>query len=173
MSRFITKIPVPIETTVALLPKKSDIEEVRLSEDGKSVEIAWSNDWRRTAFTVPIDWSLNTLKARQMPRGVIRIDGEPTTGEPQLPAPAAKPAELCLNRFGAYTCRLIKGHTEKCRTERGIENGEPSTGTPAPVAKPEAEAYVLENKMPTHSAEPDTAQSTLDKPEFVQDKVVQ
>lgn len=85
MSRFTTKIPVKLDEVIGLFPPKSDVHEVRLSEDNAFVEIEWSNDWLQTPFTVPIEYPLENFWAKQLPEKV-------TSKLPQ-PSPAEQGAE--------------------------------------------------------------------------------
>ena len=90
MSKFVTKIPVNIEEVLKLLPVKSDVQETRLSEDGKTIEIEWSNDWMQTPYTVPHEWPLETFWAKTLPDKVV---DKMAVKSIQLPSPAPESKE--------------------------------------------------------------------------------
>lgn len=71
MSLFITKIPVDVQAVTDLLPERSIVDSVSLSEDGKSVEIHWQNDCRLSPFTVETEWPLDILKDGMLPAKVL------------------------------------------------------------------------------------------------------
>lgn len=73
MSKFITKIPTQVDDIRKLLPEGSDLHEVRLSEDGKQIEVEWGNDWRQTPFTVPHEWPVEFLCAGTVPEKVTIV----------------------------------------------------------------------------------------------------
>lgn len=82
MSKFITKIPINVEEVVAMLPKRSDVESVSLSEDGKTIELLWGNDWMKTPFTFPLEWDIAHLIAKTEPEKVV--GNQPVTPHPPI-----------------------------------------------------------------------------------------
>ena len=71
MSQFITKLPVNLDAVKKLLPKRSDLLSVTLSENGSEVEIRWSNDDMHSGRTFDFDWPMAFLEKKKCPPGVV------------------------------------------------------------------------------------------------------
>ena len=71
MSQFITRIPVNLDAVKKLLPKRSDLQSVTLSEDGQNVEVIWSNDDMHSGRTFAFEWPMANLERKKCPNGVV------------------------------------------------------------------------------------------------------
>jgi hypothetical protein len=86
MSLFTTTIKVPVDAVLATLPPKSVFKGrpgLRLSEDGRSVLVEWSNERWVTPWTRAREVSLGVLEGSEPQPAWLEIKGEagPTPAE--------------------------------------------------------------------------------------------
>lgn len=95
MSNFITRIPVNLEAVTKLLPKGSHVYAVDLA--GDSIELRWCNDDVETGYTFFLDWPLDLLKKRKLPKGATekerrQTDASVAAAKVEAPASPRKPS---------------------------------------------------------------------------------
>lgn len=82
MSKFITNLSIDVQAVLEMLPPGTSIQEVRLTESKRAVEILWENDNLLTPYTVPIPFPLENLSG-DLPKNVQRKDApKVATNEP-------------------------------------------------------------------------------------------
>lgn len=71
MSKFLTTLSIDVQAVLEMLPAGSSIQDVRLTETKRAVEILWDNDNLRTPYTVPIPFPLENLNG-DLPKNVTK-----------------------------------------------------------------------------------------------------
>ena len=69
MSTFKTNIPVDVDGVRRLLPKDSFVESVEWNPLTQQVEVIWSNRNCVTPFSVPVEWTVQMLHDKALPKG--------------------------------------------------------------------------------------------------------
>lgn len=91
MSKFLTSIPVDVDSVTKALPAGSYLHKVEYNEDTKAVDVVWDCDAFVTPFDHPVEFPVAKLQALQTaPAPIPEPAADATnTGE----APANAPAE--------------------------------------------------------------------------------
>lgn len=96
MSKFVTTIPVDVHGVLALLPKRATPLDVRFDPELEVVAVEWDDDDLVTPFTFPLEYSIERLKADQLPEKTVLRNGAPakSAGGKKFTLQKAKPQEL-------------------------------------------------------------------------------
>lgn len=86
MSQFVTKLPVPLAETLALLPPGAHLDALapRIDLDAQTaeIEIVWSHDQLAAPCRTGNEFPRELLKRKRLPEGVK------VTGQPEQPVKA-------------------------------------------------------------------------------------
>ena len=94
MSKFSSSLPTNLDKLIKSLPANSTVHSIKLSEDGHSINVEWENGIFETGLTVPIDFPLDDLKDKALPKGAWKAGNKrPGTKspKPEQNAPQMKP----------------------------------------------------------------------------------
>lgn len=75
MSKFLTPIPVDIQSIADLLPTRASVLNVRFNRELAQVEIEWDDDDLNTGYTFAHPYPSDALLSGDLPQGV-----KPRTG---------------------------------------------------------------------------------------------
>lgn len=93
MSKFVTTIPFDPGAVLAKLPKGAIVNELRLRDDARAVEILWEHDDVLSKYTFPVPWddpSQPLPEELRFAAPALRSLGEGASR--QAPAADSKPA---------------------------------------------------------------------------------
>jgi hypothetical protein len=93
MSRFHTPIPIDVEAIKALLPQRGlHIHGVLVTQDPEQKDVKVVVDWEsgelRTPYTFPVEFSVEDLRGKKLPKGVTFVE---KVAAPKAPAGDQKP----------------------------------------------------------------------------------
>lgn len=72
MSKFVTSIPVDVESVRKLLPAKAFFIGLKFNAESSAVELSWEDDNLVTPYTDAIEFPVEALKNRQLPK-LVRL----------------------------------------------------------------------------------------------------
>ena len=93
MSKFKTVMMVDVEAIKRELPNNVFIHGVEFQADPPRVELTWEHDGLKTPYTFPLDYPLELLQARQVPKGVTVIEAPRGTAGEKPVEPEAEKAD--------------------------------------------------------------------------------
>lgn len=88
MSNFKTTIPKALDEVKKLLPKDAFIEKATLNAQTGDIEVIWHSSRLHTGFTFPLEFSLEQLAKRDLPKGVKDLPQGPRHAHLQQEKPA-------------------------------------------------------------------------------------
>lgn len=86
MSKFKTVISVDVDSITAALPPGHHVSQIFFNEAESRVEVHWEHDLLQTPLDHAIEFPLEFLRERQLPKAVRDI-----TRKPEVSAPAPVP----------------------------------------------------------------------------------
>jgi hypothetical protein len=101
MSKFITPIAVDLGGIKSLLPKNCHVHGATFNTDQSRVELHWEHDLYRTCYTFPLEFTVEQLKAGEVPSGVRR-------GAPPYPPPVITPKQVTIDKQAKARRRVVK-----------------------------------------------------------------
>ena len=112
MSKFFTGIPLEISTIKGLMPKGSITESIKLDLKAERLNIEWENADVRTAYTYPVEVTIEDLRERRWPAGVVNAPPK----EPAIvPGPDGKFAQVTVDEGPAKSGPDIKVKPKKTK----------------------------------------------------------
>jgi hypothetical protein len=117
MSQFRTYLPVNVEEILDSLPRKGlTVHSVTYNPEKRRLEIVWETPRFHTGRSVPIEYSLESLTKRKLPKGVRDLSKkEPistpvTTPAPEPPKPV--PTQNYIRTKEGYEHAVTQGQLE-------------------------------------------------------------
>lgn len=72
MSKFCTRIPTEVAALLATIPKGSTVDGIALDPESHEIIVLWQNTSFESGLTVPVDFAFPDVKAKRLPKGVLR-----------------------------------------------------------------------------------------------------